>query len=232
MIETTPDLKPEPAEESRQGTPIPVSVIKQEEPIRVTDRRSWVHPADVEEPPPGDYSFKPTYVEELERKLAEQQKKLEEVLSAHREYRAESAAETQQARERIQREYDRRLNQAKSDVVGKFLDILENLERALAAAYERPALETLKDGVELIHSQFAATLSELGATELHVAGLAFNPELAEAIGVVEVSSQEQDQKVLEVISRGYRLGETLLRPARVKVGRFNPVASGISSIEG
>lgn len=231
MIGATPNLEPEPAEESRQGQSIPVKVIKPEEPIRVTDRRFWVHPEGLEEVSPADYSFKPTYVEELERKLAESQKQLEEVRAAQRAYKAESVAEAQRARERIQNEYNRRLSQAESDIVRRFLDILENFERALAAAKEQPAFESLRDGVQMIHSQFGSTLAELGVTELDVADKPFNPELAEAIGVVEVSREEQDHQVLEVVNKAYALGRILIRPARVKVGRF-VAASEVSAMEG
>jgi molecular chaperone GrpE len=219
MTHTTPDSKLDRAEESDRGQPMEVKIHNNDEAIRVTDRRFWVQPEQGQEARPTEYSFKPTYVEELERRLADSQKKLDEVLASYREFKAESAGESQRSRERIQNEYNRRLDQAKSEVLKKFVDVLENLERALAAAQDRPAFEALLDGVQLIRNQFVTVLSDLGVTELELTGEPFNPEVAEAVGVVDVSGEDQDQRVVEVVSKGYLLKDSLVRPARVKVGR-------------
>jgi molecular chaperone GrpE len=225
MTETDDTQEASQAQNSTQGQPVPVKIIKKDEPIRVTDRRFWMQTEAQEQKASGEYSFKPTYVEELERKLSESQRKLEDVLNSYRELKAESAAETQKAKERIQNEYNRRLGQAKSEVVKKFVDILENLERALVAASEAGTLQNLLEGVQLIRNQFVATLSALGLKELDVIGKPFNPEVAEAIGVIDVENEEQDRCVVEVVSKGYLLQEVLVRPARVRVGRsVAPVA--------
>jgi molecular chaperone GrpE len=219
MTETDDRQKANQAQNSTQGQTVPVRIIKKDDPIRVTDKRFWMQPETQEQKASSEYSFKPTFVEELERKLSESQRKLEDVLASYRELKAESAAETQKAKERIQNEYNRRLGQAKSEVVKKFVDILENLERALLAASETGTFQNLLEGVQLIRNQFVATLSELGVKELDVIGKPFNPEIAEAIGVVDVENEEQDQHVVEVVSKGYLLQEILIRPAQVKVGR-------------
>ena len=205
---------------------IPVKVVKNEEPVRVTDRRFWAQEeCKTSETPEFNYSFKPSYVEELEKKVADSQRRVEEVLAAHREYKADIAGETQRARERIQNEYDRRLLQAKTDIVVKFVEVLENFERALAAPKMNPALHSLLEGVQLIRNQFMATLAELGVSELEVKGKRFDPEMAEAVGTVEVYSEAEDQQVIEVVGKGYTLGQALLRPAKVRVGRYLPKAA-------
>src|SRR5262245_37096063 len=123
------------ASESNPGMPIPVKVAKNQEPLRVTDRRFWAQEENTKsEAPDFNYSFKPSYVEELEKKLADSELKVQEVLTTYREHKADATAEAQRARERIQNEYNRRLSQAKTDIVGKFIDVLENFERALEAA--------------------------------------------------------------------------------------------------
>jgi len=203
-------------ERTSEPCPIPVKIVRkvEEEPVRVTDRRFWVQPeagVDTEQ----QYSFKPSYVEQLETQVKESQKKLEETLNRYREFQADSGAELQRSKDRIQKEYNRRLGQARADVAGKFIDVLENFDRALAAAESAPSLEKLLQGVQLIHSQFTSTLAELGVHEIQLAGNEFNPEVAEAIGVVDVEEEDQDQKVLEVVSKGYRIEDILLRPARV-----------------
>jgi hypothetical protein len=100
------------------------------------------------------------------------------------------------------------------------------LDRALATSQKSNSLAGLLDGVKLIRSQFDTALSELGLEEIPVKGEPFNPEIAEAVETVEVDNEAQDNLVLEVVSRGYRINETLVRPAQVKVGIIkSPVPS-------
>ena len=224
MTDATP--KQQADQGSDEGMSIPVRVVKNEEPIRVTDRRFWAQdqPAASERAEPS-YSFKPAYVEELEKKLADSKRNLDEVMASYREHKAETAAETQRIRERIQNEYNRRLSQARTDVVNRFIDVLENFERALTAAKSKPAFETLLEGVQLIRNQFLVKLGELGVSELEVQGKRFDPEIAEAVGTVEVSHLEQDQQIIEVVGKGYVLDQALVRPAKVRVGRLVPTGA-------
>jgi molecular chaperone GrpE len=222
MRDSQPKLTPAEAKDSEVS--IPVRVVKQqEEPVRVTDRRFWAQDqSTVGEMPAGSHSFKPAYVEELEKKLADSQQKVEEVLASCRELRAEAAGETQQARERIQNEYNRRLSQATAEVAKKFVDVLENFERALAAAKGDSSFNSLLEGVELIRNQFLATLTAMGVSELKVEGQPFDPQISEAVGTIDVAHQEQDQRIIEVVSKGYVLDRSLVRPAKVRVGRYLP----------
>jgi len=221
MTDATPDVSSRETKDLDGGTPIPVKVVKNDDPVRVTDRRFWAQDQSAtSETAESNYSFKPAYVDELEKKLADSHKKVEEVLASFREHKAETAAETQRARERIQNEYDRRLSHAKAETVKKFIDVLENFERALAAAKSKPAFDSLLEGVQLIRNQFLVTLAELGVSEIEVEDKLFNPEIAEAVGTVDVQDREQDQQIMEVVSKGYTLDQTLVRPARVRVGRY------------
>lgn len=228
MTEPNDAQKPNRDGQTSQGQTIPVKIIKNDEPLRVTDRRFWVRPETDTEETAGDYSFKPTYVQELERKLSDAQKKLDEVLASYREFKTESAVEIKKARERILNEYGRRLAQAKSELLKRFIDVLENLERALAAPREGQTVESLLEGIHLIRNQFVSILAELGVKELDLIGLPFDPQKAEAVGIVEVNDEQQDQRVIEVVSKGYLLEEGLVRPAKVKVGKC-PAAVSESS---
>ena len=232
MAEDDTDFKQleEDGSNKAQDTTANMKVQKNEEPIRVTDRRFWAQPQDEEQKADSSYTLKPTYVEELEKKLSDSQKKLEEVLSSYREFKAEAASETQKARERIQSEYNRRLAQARADLAGKFVGVLENLERALAASVDAQSFDGLLRGVHLIRNQFAAALSELGVKEVVVIGEAFNPEISEAIGTVDVESETEEDRVQEIVSKGYQLGEMLVRPAKVRVGKLKaPITESAAS---
>jgi molecular chaperone GrpE len=204
----------------KKGQPIPVKIIQgEEDPIRVTDKRFWVQDGAQEADETLPYSFKPSYVEELEKKLSDSQKKIEEILSSSREFKQQSAGEVQKARERIQNEFNRRSAKIKSDLVSKFIEILDNFQRALAIASQKHSFDTLLEGVELIQNQFIAALTEHDVTELNVEGQPFNPEFAEAVEVIEVETPEKDNLILEVVNKGYRMGDFLIRPAKVKIGR-------------
>ena len=224
MTDATPEQKADQGAD--KGMSIPVRVVKKEEPIRVTDRRFWAQDQSAaKEEVEETYSFKPAYVEELEKKLADSKRNLEEVMASYREHKAETGAETQRIRERIQNEYNRRFLQARTEVVNRFIDVLENFDRALVAAQSKPAFETLLEGVQLIRNQFLLTLAELGVSELEVQGKQFDPETAEAVGTVDVSHSEQDQQIIEVVGKGYILDQALVRPAKVRVGKLVPAGA-------
>ena len=156
MLEEQSDLNQAPLTESEEAQPIPVKIktAKNDEPIRVTDRRFWVHPNPLETAGDVSLSLKPSYVEELEKKLADSQKKLEEVLASYRISKAEAQEETRQARERIQNEYNKRVTQAKGAISGRFLEVLENMDRALAVSEMTENFAGLLEGVKLIRNQF------------------------------------------------------------------------------
>jgi len=187
--------------------------------IRVTDKRFWVQEGEDTPARESSASLKPTYVEELEKRRAEAEKKVEQVLASYRDFRDKGEAENRQARERIRNEYEKRLQQARGQTVEKFIDIFENFERALLHARKSSDRGGLLKGVELIHTQFGGILAELGLEEVAGAGEAYDPELAEAVAVTEVSEQEKDNLILEVVRKGYRLNGKLVRPARVRVGQ-------------
>lgn len=191
----------------------------QEVKIRVTDKRFWVQEKAETSAGESSSSLKPTYVEELEKGRAEAEKKVEEVIASYRDFRDQSEAENRQARERIRNEYEKRLQQARGETVEKFIDIFENFERALLHARKSPDREGLLKGVEMIHTQFGGILAELGLEEVAGQGEYYDPELAEAVAVTEVSEPEKDNLILEVDRKGYRLNGKLVRPARVRVGQ-------------
>lgn len=210
---SSPRKSPDAAPLSRTGDQ------DQEVKIRVTDKRFWVQEGDDAPARESSASLKPTYVEELEKKRAEAEKKVEQVLASYRDFRDKAEAENRQARERIRNEFEKRLQQARGETVEKFIDIFENFERALLHARNSPDREGLLKGVELIHTQFGGILAELGLEEVACAGESYDPELAEAVAVTEVSEQEKDNLILEVVRKGYRLNGKLVRPARVRVGQ-------------
>ncbi len=162
----------------------------------------------------------PSYVEQLKAKVAA----AEENLKRHKE---RMDKETSEFRARQEREMERRTQEAKRRVVSGFLGIADDLGRATAAVDGGGSgqeggrvLETLAQGVRMIQGRFFQELSNLGVERLTASEVAFNPEEHEAVRMVEVSDKAQDGLVVEELACGYRLGDVVLRPARVSVGRY------------
>jgi len=193
--------------QKKQNSLSTIKSKKTETPIRVTDKRFWVNKEKEASKDEKEYSFKPTYVQELEKKVNEVQKNAE--------------IEVQKSRERIRNEHEKRILQSKGDLVKEFLDVFENLERALNASNKTPNFQGLIEGVGLIHNQFSGVLDDLGLTEVTQVGQTFDPEVSEAVAVVNVTKKEQDNCILEIVSKGYLMNGLLIRPAKVKVGKVN-----------
>jgi molecular chaperone GrpE len=122
-------------------------------------------------------------------------------------------AEIENVRKRALRIADERLGHARKALLGKFLPVLDNLERALK--FEDSA--DLRGGLQATLKGFEGLLAGEGVVPLETVGKPFDPHAAEAISTRE--SDEHDDVVLEELQRGYRLGEDLLRPAMVVVAK-------------
>lgn len=128
-----------------------------------------------------------------------------------------TAAEFDNYRKRIDRDRRDQADAAVADAIEELLPIIENLERALEApAGSDP--EVYRKGVELIHVQMAELLRRRGVKPIRAVGADFDPRFHQAV-MHEVSSEHREGEVMEELSRGYMLGERLLRPAMVKVAK-------------
>ena len=96
----------------------------------------------------------------------------------------------------------------------ELLPVLDDLERALAAAEEHEEAK-LEEGVRLVHRELAAALEREGLAEIETNG-AFDPHVHEAL-LSQPSNDKAEGSVIEVVQKGYRLGDRVLRPARVVV---------------
>jgi molecular chaperone GrpE len=119
-------------------------------------------------------------------------------------------------RRRIERERARAARNAKREVIMPLLDIIDLFEQALEQGDElsRTAFEQL----QVIHRKLLDLLEAQGVTSFTSLGQAFNPQLHEAIGTVENSNYESGS-VADELQRGYRWGDEILRPARVRVAQ-------------
>ena len=124
-----------------------------------------------------------------------------------------AAADLDNFRKRAARERETYVTFANERLVAELLPILDDLERALQAAAEHEEAR-LEEGVELVHRELAALLERYGVKEIETGGM-FDPHVHEAL--VAQPSEADEGSVLDVIQKGYTLGERVVRPARVIV---------------
>ncbi len=124
-------------------------------------------------------------------------------------------------RKRMQAEVEAARKEGEIKAIRAVLPVLDDLERALEHAGAKP--ETIAEGVRAVHQGFQRILSGLGVEPVPGEGEPFDPNVHEAIGVVE---GEEDEKVAEVYQKGYVYGEQLIRPARVAVTKKKEVGGG------
>ena len=155
------------------------------------------------------------YVTELERRVAEQDRRLRQTLSAYRT----QEEEFNKMKERMERDRERKLDQDRVTLFESFLVPLDNLERSISACREAGEAETLVQGVELVRKQFVDALSALGLERYDPTGEPFDPEWHDAMAVMPTSDSEQADRVVAVHEAGYRYKNQVVRPARVVVAK-------------
>jgi molecular chaperone GrpE len=182
--------------------------------VKVVDRRWWARGESTES---TETSAKPTYVEELEARLAEKDRTLQSYVEQYKS----ATSEFEAARARARREVAREVERGKRAILIDLLDIVDNLDRAIEAARTArtaPA-EGLLHGVEMVRTQFLGRLEAFGVAEIKALGERFDPQLHEAVSVVPCESEEDRDRVLGIVRRGYRVGDEVLRPALVAVAK-------------
>jgi molecular chaperone GrpE len=122
-------------------------------------------------------------------------------------------AEFDNYRKREARLQSERTQHASERLVKELLPVLDDLERALDAA-ERHEEAKLEDGVRLVHRELAGALAKEGLVEIETGGK-FDPHVHEAL--LSQPSEAEEGTVIEVVQKGYRLGDRVLRPARVVI---------------
>jgi len=125
------------------------------------------------------------------------------------------AAEFDNYRKRVARDQQNLAVRAHERLVKELLPVLDDLERALEAAAEHQEAK-LEDGVRLVQRELQEALSKEGLEEIETNGH-FDPHVHEAL--LSQPSDQDEGAILEVLQKGYRLGDRVLRPARVVVSQ-------------
>ena len=191
MFEEVPEeatAQPDPAEPAGEQDP---GVEKEYDEAKEEAASETTDAASESEPEPDPDAEAKRYLELAQRTQAE-----------FENYRKRAARDAAQAGER-----------AKANLIRELLPVVDNLERALATA--NPEEDHLAEGVRLVHAELVATLERNGVKAFDPAGEPFDPSVHEALSMRE--SDNGSGVVLDVVEKGYKLGDNVIRPARVIV---------------
>ena len=157
-------------------------------------------------------------VEETEEELVEEAAPAEEPAAASEAPADDAylrlAADFDNYRKRVAREQAAASTRANERLLHELLPVLDDLERALEAAAAHEG-EKLEEGVQLVHRSFVSLLGRHGLSEIETNGR-FDPHVHEAL-LTQPGEGVEEGSVLQVLQKGYRLGDRVLRPARVIV---------------
>lgn len=154
---------------------------------------------------------------EGERPEGEAAAELESVLAEWQDKYLRLQAEFDNYRKRTIREKMELVETGGRDVLLAMLPVRDDVQRAVAAMEKSDDIEALRAGVQLIAQKFTEALRQKGVTEIEVKDKEFDAELCEAVARF-AAGEEKKGKVIDVVQTGYRLGERVLRFAKVVVG--------------
>jgi molecular chaperone GrpE len=154
-------------------------------------------------------------------------KKLRDELTKTKKERDENLAGWQRAKAdlvnlRKKNEKEKEINaiRSKAKIIKSILPALDTFETAMKDSSWKDVDEGWRSGVERIASQLTGALESEGVEMFGDIGDEFNPEIHECMSVTETKEKEKDHKISEVFQKGYKLGEELIRPAKVMILQF------------
>lgn len=158
--------------------------------------------------------------EQLQARISELEKLLAQAQAEANDYKERwirVSADFQNFRKRVMQERVEAYNKGKEDAVLALLPVLDNMERALASLNEGTDLKAFRQGLELIIRLFQDALKRLDVEPIPAEGQKFDPYYHEAFERVEQEGVEEDGLIVGIIERGYKMGEKVIRPAKVRV---------------
>lgn len=153
---------------------------------------------------------------EMLQKLRERLVETEKIVEIKEDRLIRLAAEFENYKKRTSRERDLLKNQANAGLLSEVLGVLDDLDRAFE--HSGDSIEHFRNGISLIHSSLLDMLKRNGLSEIESAGKPFDPQFHEAVAEMHSENVEVGF-VAEVILKGYKLNDQVLRPAKVVVSK-------------
>jgi molecular chaperone GrpE len=130
------------------------------------------------------------------------------------------AAEFDNYRKRIERERAEQHTRSQASLAGRLLDALDDLQRVEHFDPASVSTESLLEALALVERKFRQALEAAGLEEVLAQGEIFDPNTMEAVMTAPAEHPEEDEVVADVFRKGYRFGNTLVRPAQVRVKKY------------
>lgn len=212
------------SEDRREGDK-PAETTKTEAPEAAVDDRPTPPPTRAFRlpplPPTTSVPTDPAAAQAFLQRAQLAEERLDQVLAAYRQLRTENEG----FRERVRRNTERQFAERRESLLLKFIDILDNFDRALEAAENAYVTEPLVDGLILVRSQLLQTLQDEGLERVRCLGLPYDPAVAEAVETRAVASPDAHHVVLQEVLRAYRIDGRVARAGRVVVAEYRPEAA-------
>jgi molecular chaperone GrpE len=166
-------------------------------------------------PPPGGALVEPApeAVSRLEEELGEARTALAQATDRY----LRLAAEFENYKKRSLRERIELRARAQAELIEKLVDALDDLARFAHVDPAQTDARTIHDGVDMVERKFWKQLDAVGVTRIDQIGVPFDPNVHEAVTMQPAAAAAQDHTVGAVLQPGYKLGDALIRPARVVV---------------
>lgn len=127
-------------------------------------------------------------------------------------------SEFENSKRRMARERLELINSASKNIILELLPVIDDLERALTSAQDKPELDAFAEGIKLVHNKFLGILSKQGLEAISSVGENFDLDLHEAVSKMPAPSDDQKNKVMFEVEKGYKLKENVIRFSKVIVG--------------
>jgi len=177
-----------------------------EEPVGETDKMT----TDRDQEATGDQTSEMSDPEQLRAQIQEEREKAQNYLQNWQR----AAADYQNFKRRVEDERSEAARLANAALIINMLPLIDDLDRALKNVDSHLAGLTWVDGIRLIYRKFQALLEMAGVEEIEADGQTFDPSKHEAVS----QAPGEENKVISVVQKGYRLGDRVIRPAMVVVG--------------
>lgn len=170
--------------------------LEQEEPPEVTAEEENVQAEEIKDP--------------RDQEIAEYQQRIQRLYADFDNYKKRTVKERTEL-----------IKSANEDLILQLLPVLDNLERACSSAQKAQQTEALLTGIEMVIRQMKEVLEKSGVEAVEETGIAFDPYCHQAIMQVDCDGVVEENTVVEILQKGYRLNNKTIRPAMVKVAKGN-----------
>lgn len=157
--------------------------------------------------------------DEAKQEAKETEESIEEKYEKMNDKYLRLAAEYDNYRKRTLKEKMELIKTAGEDILVNFLPVIDNMERAQKSVKESNDIESVKEGIDLIYKNLIDFIKSRGVKEIEAVGEAFDTDLHEAVTKIPAPDDKQKGKVIDVIEKGYKLNDKVIRYAKVVVGQ-------------